>query len=186
VITATTMWRRIDVPGHESACLSSVSGQWILAGTALFLHQGSPCRLDYSLKCSSDWQTLSASVDGWIGQDTIEVAISVDASRRWTLNGREVPGVAGCVDIDLNFSPSTNLLPIRRLNLQVGQSAQITAAWLRFPSFSLEPLSQSYHRTGGWTYRYESAGGSFVRDLAVNEVGFIAKYPGVWALEDSS
>ena len=183
---AAIMWRRLDVPGHESARLSSADGQWMLAGTAVFLYLGSPCRLDYSLECSPNWETVSASVRGWIGQDAIDVAIGVDSSQRWQLNGSEVFGVAGCVDLDLNFSPSTNLLPIRRLNLQVGQSAQVIAAWLRFPSFRLEPLSQSYHRTGERTYRYESAGGSFVRDLTVNETGFVIQYPDFWTLEDSS
>ena len=68
------------------------------------------------------------------------------------------PAVAGCVDLDLNFSPSTNLLPIRRLNLSVGQEAAVRAAWLRFPSFILEPLEQLYRRVDATTYRYESAG----------------------------
>lgn len=40
--------------------------------------------------------------------------------------------MAECVDIDLNFSPSTNLLPIRRFDLSVGASAIVRAAWLRF------------------------------------------------------
>jgi hypothetical protein len=38
------------------------------------------------------------------------------------------------------FSPSTNLLPIRRLNLGVGQAAKVQAAWLRFLGFTLESL----------------------------------------------
>jgi hypothetical protein len=38
----------------------------------------------------------------------------------------------GCLDIDLGFSPSTNLLPIRRLTLAVGEAATVRAAWLPF------------------------------------------------------
>jgi hypothetical protein len=86
--------------------------------------------------------------------------------------------------LDLNFSPSTNLLPIRRLNLAVGQEAQVKAAWLRFPSFELEPLSQVYRRIDELTYRYESGEGRFVADLTVNSVGFVTNYPDIWQAEE--
>ena len=87
------------------------------------------------------------------------------------------------MDLDLNFSPSTNLLPIRRLNLEVGQQAEVKAAWLRFPSFELEPLSQVYERLNEFKYRYSSGGGDFVAELTVNKVGFVTVYPKLWEVE---
>jgi hypothetical protein len=97
----------------------------------------------------------------------------------------EQPNVVGCTDIDLNFSPSTNLLPIRRLALAVGESADVNAAWLRFPSFKLEQLPQQYLRLDETTYRYESAGGQFVAELQVDLFGFVIDYPGIWRAEAS-
>lgn len=94
--------------------------------------------------------------------------------------------MAGCVDLDLNFSPSTNLLPIRRLELAVGQRTEVKAAWLRFPSFTLEPLDQLYRRIDAAVYRYESAGGKFVRDLQVDAAGFVTHYPGFWQIEEGT
>lgn len=91
--------------------------------------------------------------------------------------------MADCIDLDLNFSPSTNLLPIRRLGLAVGQEAEVKAAWLRFPSFTLEALKQLYRRIDVATYRYESAGGRFVTELQVNEVGLVTRYPNFWQVE---
>jgi uncharacterized protein len=120
-----------------------------------------------------------------VGDEAVEVEIVVDADGHWLLNGGERPEVAGCVDLDLNFSPSTNLLPIRRLGLAVGQEAPVRAAWLRFPGFTLEPLDQLYRRVAEATYRYESAGGAFVRELAVNGEGFVSEYPGFWRSEAS-
>jgi len=75
------------------------------------------------------------------------------------------------------------LLPIRRLNLAIGQQAEVSAAWLRFPSFELEPLSQIYTRLDEFMYRYSSAGGTFIRDLTVNNVRFVTDYPGLWRAE---
>jgi hypothetical protein len=139
--------------------------------------------LDYEVTCDSQWQTRSGRVSGWVGEELVEIKLWVDASRRWWANKIEVPNAAGCLDLDLNFSPSTNLLPIRRLNLAVGQSAAVQAAWLRFPGFTLEPLEQTYRRTGSEEYRYESGGGAFAADLLVNAAGFVTEYPNLWTVE---
>ena len=113
----------------------------------------------------------------------IDIQIKTDSAGRWWLNEVEQPDVTNCIDIDLNFSPSTNLLPIRRLGLAVGESADVNAAWLRFPSFNLERLSQQYRRLDETTYRYESAGGKFVAELKVGPAGFIVDYPDLWQAE---
>ena len=177
------LWRRLDRPGHESARLFLQHSYWHLIGTAVFAHNQQPCRLDYLVVCNAGWQTLSGRVTGWVGNETIEIELSVDATRRWRLNGTECPAVAGCIDLDLNFSPSTNLLPIRRLGLVIGQEAEVQAAWLRFPSFTLEPLEQLYRRLDVATYRYESAGGRFVTELQVSAVGLVIHYPNFWQVE---
>jgi hypothetical protein len=78
---------------------------------------------------------------------------------------------------------TSNILPIWRLNLAIGETATVQAAWLRFPSFKLELLSQQYHRLDETTYRYKSAGGQFVAELKVNEPGFVVEYLGIWRSE---
>jgi uncharacterized protein len=185
-LNQTILWRRLEEPGHEFAQLFFEDDVWRLIGTATFAsgrQQRLPVRLDYLVMCDADWQTRSASVSGWVGDETIRIDISVDEARRWRLNGIEVPAVEGCVDIDLSFSPSTNLLPIRRLRLNVGDEVATTAAWLRFPDFRLEPLDQSYRRVSGSAYRYESGAGKFVAQLSVNEAGFVTGYPNLWVVE---
>ena len=178
MIDSVVIWRRLDRPGHESARLVDRN----LSGTAVFLYESQPCRLDYLVVCDADWRTVSGRVSGWVGEGAIEVECSVE-SGVWRLQGVECPQVEGSTDLDLNFSPSTNLLPIRRLKLAVGEEAPVRAAWLRFPSFALEPLEQVYRRIDEGTYRYESAGGRFVRELPVNAAGFVTLYPDFWQAE---
>lgn len=180
---SSILWRGLILPGHEACRLYSLDSHWHLAGTAVFSYDQRPYKLDYHVVCDANWNTLSATVTGWLGDHPLDIALSVDADRRWRVNGIELPAVAGCVDIDLNFSPSTNLIPIRRLDLAVGQSAEVSAAWMKFPSFQLQPLQQLYWRLDETTYRYESAGGSFTADLQVNPAGFVTDYPGVWQAE---
>jgi hypothetical protein len=94
------------------------------------VHEEAPCRLDYTIACDDEWRTRAARVTGWIGDRAIESLIHVSDDGLWRLNGQDQPQLAGCTDVDLNFSPSTNLLPVRRLKLTVGQEAPVIAAWL--------------------------------------------------------
>ena len=148
-----------------------------LSGTAVFEHEGAPVALAYRILCDADWRTRAGTVQGWVGERRIELEIEADGAGRWRTNGRRAPAVAGCLDLDLNFSPATNLLSIRRLKLAVGADARVRSAWLRFPSFALEPLEQSYGRTGESTYRYRSATG-FEAALETDRHGFVTLYPG--------
>lgn len=179
----TILWRGIIWPGHEASRLYQRGAEWCLEGTAVFVSDDRPCRLAYVIVCDADWNTRSARVDGWLGNDDVNIEVAVDSLHQWRLNDVESSAVNGCIDLDLNFSPSTNLLPIRRLNLAIGEQAEVNAAWLRFPSFELEPLPQIYTRLDQFTYRYSSAGGKFVRELTVNEAGFVTDYPGLWQVE---
>ena len=181
--THSILWRSVYFPGHEACQLFPLNSHWHLTGTAVFSHQQQPCRLDYLIVCDSSWNTRSGTVAGRLGNTAVIVELTVDVDHRWRLNGAARPEAAGCIDLDLNFSPSTNLLPIRRLGLAIGQAAEVRAAWLRFPAFELEPLPQLYRRLDESTYHYESGGGQFVADLQVNPAGFITNYPGIWQAE---
>jgi len=185
--THAVVWRRLDRAGHDSAQLrrSRARGQpiWLLTGTAVFVYQRQPCRLDYRVVCDAAWRTRFGSVAGWIGRRAVDVVLQADAARRWRLNGASAPAVTGAIDLDLNFSPSTNMLPIRRLRLGVGERAPVRAAWLHFPRFTLEPLDQVYRRLAASTYRYESSGGRFVTTLRVDRAGFVMRYPKLANLE---
>ena len=171
------------MPGHEYCSVYDEAQRWFISGAAVFRNEREPCRLEYLIECRSSWETSAARVSGWVGDTALDVELKVADDGHWLLNGIEQPAVKGCTDVDLNFSPSTNLLPIRRLNLAIGQAAQVNSAWLRFPSFRLERLDQIYRRLDQTTYRYESNGGTFVSELKVNDFGLVINYPGLWEVD---
>ena len=178
--SGSVLWRRLDRPGHEACRIARANAGWRLSGSAVFAHEGTACSIGYSIDTDPQWNTRSGSVFGWLGGREIRLEISCDESLRWRVNGERIPAVDGCRDIDLNFSPSTNVLPIRRLSLDVGDQAAVRAAWLRLSGFELEPLDQIYVRTGPLEYRYESGGGRFVAAIRVDENGLVCRYPGFW------
>ena len=182
---ATRLWRRLDIPGHELADVWRSGDAWLLSGVALLLHEGRPCRVDYTIRCRADWTTERAIVHARVGSRVTTLAIERTLAGEWRIDHAPADHLAGCDDVDRGFSPSTNLLPIRRLSLGIGEGAPVRAAWVRFPELSLEVLEQHYTRTGEQTYRYESAGGAFRRELIVDDTGLVIDYPGVWIAERS-
>jgi hypothetical protein len=185
--THTILWRRLDVPGHDHARLVLERAHWHLSGAALFAEQGQATRLEYLVVCNESWLTLAGRIKGWMGDTPIDLAIDADGEGRWRINGHDVPGVIGCLDLDLSFSPSTNLLPVRRLDLAIGASADVRSAWLRLdPEPRLEPLHQRYHRVSADTYRYESPSHAFSGEIRVNEAGLVVSYSGLWEVESGS
>jgi hypothetical protein len=180
MIIASILWRRLDQPGHDAARIEEHGGGYRIEGTAVFGEGEHPCRLDYRVTCDDRWRTRGATVSGWLGPTALDWVIAVDESKAWTFNGRACPGVHGCEDVDLSFTPATNLLPISRLALQVGERANVRAAWLRFPEGVLEPLDQTYARVADRQYAYESSGGTFRTLLDTTALGVVTDYHGLW------
>jgi hypothetical protein len=179
------LWCRLDTPGHDACVVLRSSKGWRLSGTAVFSLDNSPCQLSYEVDCDADWHTRTAQVHGWLGGDVVKVAIAAVPGRRWRLNGAEQPLAAGCIDVDLGFTPATNLILIRRVELRIGQAADAPAAWLPFPDLRLERLEQEYCRDGPEHYHYRASGVGYEAVLSVNNGGLVVDYPRLWKLISS-
>lgn len=177
---ASILWRRLDVEGHDGCRLSRKEDGFELTGQALFEHDGEPCSLAYQVTCDGMWRTLSASVHGFLGARDINYELAcLDGT--WTLNNVVQPLVEGLIDVDLNFTPATNLIAIRRLDLAVGAETPAPAAWLAFPEPKLMRLDQIYRRLDRTRYAYRSPRFGYDETLQVSEEGFVLDYPQLWA-----
>ena len=103
-----------------------------------------PCRVEYEIDCDSHWLTRRCTLAGYVGTTEVALDIARDSAGEWTVGGAPATNLNGCDDIDLGFTPATNLLPIRRLDLPVGGKAAVRAAWVRFPELTLEVLDPVY------------------------------------------
>ena len=179
------LWRRLDSPGCEYFELQEYDGGFTLRGVVLMTHDGTPCRVEYDIDCNRRWLTRMVRINS-IVRTPQSLLISRSENGAWQVNGQSEPLLNGCDDIDLQFTPSTNLLPIRRLNLGVGEEGVARAAWVRFPDLSVEVLAQVYRRLGDRDYEYESADGAFRKTLRVNRSGVVVEYPDQWIAEATS
>jgi hypothetical protein len=180
----TGFWQWLQGTGLERFQLLRAAEQWILRGTILTLAEHEPAETRYEIVCDQSWKTLSANISLQTGKDERVLRIRND-NCRWYENDQLNERVSGCIDIDLGWSPSTNTLPVRRLQLAVGESSDlVTAAWVRFPELILQPLPQEYLRLSVEQYRYSSRGGTFVANLSVDDEGLVLDYEGLWRRVD--
>ncbi|HEX9652511.1 MAG TPA: putative glycolipid-binding domain-containing protein [bacterium] len=182
---AIYLWRRVDQPGHDSCRLFKLTNGWRLRGAAILLDNGKPCHLQYELAAGGSWKTRNARVAGYIGRKAVDLRIAADGATRWQVNGVLNESVNSCVDVDLGFTPATNLIAIRRLALKVGQRVEAPAAYLQFPEMRLVKLPQSYRRTGRTEYQYEAPTVGYSGTLQVLPIGAVSRYPGLSELVES-
>jgi uncharacterized protein len=177
------LWRRADRPGHEAARVAWHHPFWQIGGTAVFVDDDEPCRIDYLMVCDERWRTSHARITGWVGARHLRMDVTVDGHLRWRVSGVECPAVAGCRDLDLSFSPTTHVVAIRRLELAVGQDTLTRAARLRLPDLALVPIDQAYRRISERTYHYQAFGRGFEATIEVDDRGMVVHCPGLWERE---
>ncbi len=179
----TILWRRLDAAGHDACRLVQRDGAWRLEGAAAFRHEGVPACLAYEVDCDGEWRTREGVVHGWVGARPLDFRITRAPDGIWTLNGQVVPNLDGCVDLDLGFTPATNLFQLRRVALRVGQAADVPVAWLDVAVGTLDMLHQRYERRMTNVYWYEAPRFDYFALLQDNAVGFVEKYPNLWEAE---
>jgi uncharacterized protein len=180
------IWRRLDMPGHDAATFRLTDNRAELRGMAVFYDEAGPTSLSYRVHSDASWRTTDATVEGWSGTKAVDIWASRDSAGGWTLNGVPYPAVSGCVDLDLSFTPATNLLPLRRLELAVGDAAEVRSAWLEWPAAVLSPLIQRYARRSATEYDYEAdlpGDEKFVAVLRVDSSGWVVDYGDLWQAE---
>ena len=174
------VWKNLLIDGRDYCGLRHTAEGWLLKGTVVgVLKDQRPLLASYEISCDENWLTHRVEIERTIGSDMKTLSLSVESRGVWRSSGQELPGVRRCDDVDLALTPATNTLPIRRLNLQVGGSQSVIAAWVKFPELTVQPLSQRYTRLGKDTYRYESNTG-FSAQIVVDDLGLVTTYPGGW------
>src|SRR5713101_6674352 len=169
----TAEWQRLDIRGTEKFELVEIEQGWLLRGQVVLGSGDEEARVEYSVNTDQNWVTREVTVHFRRGDSSRQVRARADGRGRWRQDDREIAVARGCLDVDLAFTPSTNTLPIRRLKLDVGTSARVRAAWLRYPELDWQVLEQEYERLSEDTYEYRSRGGILVVKLKVDDVGLV-------------
>lgn len=178
------MWSAWDAPGLEHLRLAMHNDGVVADGIVLGLTEGRPFRVAYEVRCDVGWRVRTVGV-GVPGSEQPGVNVRSDGEGNWTtLDGRALPELRGCIDVDISVTPFTNTLPIRRLGLAPMESAEVSVAYFEGTELQAWPEPQRYtcleKSDGGGLYRYLSLEGEFTVDLPVDADGLVLDYPGLF------
>src|SRR3712207_6469157 len=145
--------------------------------------EGRPFRIAYDVRCDADWRVRAARVG--VPGEPPKVELLSDGEGNWTgPDGRAATYLEGCQDVDISETPFTNTLPVRRLDLTPGESAEISVAYLDGAALQPWPEPQRYtcleKGDGNGLYRFLSLDGGFTADLPVDADGLVLDYPGLF------
>jgi len=149
-------------------------------GLIVGLHEIGAFRLRYRIVCDAGWRVRQVHLALMDGGRSLE--LGADGDGHWVdENGLSIAGLDGCIDIDISGSPFTNTLPIRRLGLQVGQSADLPMVYIHVPTLRVEQTMQRYtcleSGTEGSLYRFEGLDSGYTAVLPVDGNGLVLDYP---------
>jgi uncharacterized protein len=181
-VVGQALWKRLDTPGHDACWLAEDRNGLTLRGTAVFLDGGEPACLSYEVHCNRAGRTIAGNVTGFIGPRQIADVVTRE-NGQWHLNGIAAPGLDHLVDLDLAFTPATNLLQLRRVPLPLNESVPISVAWLEAGSSALSELPQVYRRLSESTVAYAAPSVGYEGVIELLPSGFIRRYPGLWDAE---
>ncbi|WP_207482132.1 putative glycolipid-binding domain-containing protein [Arenibaculum pallidiluteum] len=177
---ASYRWRTASGRGLEDMTLAEAVDQGgirMIARSVVIAEGGFACRYDVGI--DSLWRTRRLRVE-MVGSGRV-LALASDGEGRWTVDGVPAPTLGRAVDVDLSVSAFTNTLPIRRLGLAAGQSAEIVTAYVEFPGLDVFPDPQRYTRLSDRTYLYEAGDSDFRGVITVDEDGFMLDFEGMFS-----
>jgi len=174
------VWKSAPLHSLEYCSVTRTKSGWRFKGLVLVSSKRSPVAVSYGLETNGNFETRRVSVRRYESRGEGRLIIEV-RDGVWLVNGRARRDLADCRDVDFEFSPVTNTLPIRRKPLKMGQLVGLTAVWVRFKTLEVMPLRQSYGRLDTREYRYRSATG-FSAKLEVDRFGLVGRYGKIWEM----
>jgi hypothetical protein len=169
-------WTALPWSSVEHVTIADEDG-WTADGAMVAVFDGRAVRLTYRLQADAAGATRALDLADAVGGATLTLR-GDGHGRWWDANGAPVPELDGCIDVDISTTPLTNTLPVRRLRLAPGESADIQVGYVDVPDLTVRAASQRYTRIDGPTYRYAS--GSFAADVVVDEHDLVTDYEGLW------
>ena len=187
MIARHVIWQDLGGPGMEHLELNRDDKGYLADGLYVGRHdETGPYRLHYEIRIDPAWRMRSVVMrlmNRPDGQD--ELSLTVDENCNWrNAAGEPAAALLGCHEVDIFATPFTNTLPIRRLGLTAGESAEISVAHFYAPGLEARPVRQRYTclRPFGpesGLYRYEALfDAASAVEIEVDSDGLVIDYPG--------
>jgi hypothetical protein len=169
------LWYCSLLSSSEHALLAEGEDGYRLQGIAVLPRGEHPCHIEYAVAVDRQWRASQAQATITTPSGTREIVLRSHHGAGWDVDGELASHLDGCPDVDFGWTPATNTVPIRRLGLEVGETASITAAWVRFPELDVVASEQCYRRLAIDRWQYTS--GEYDYQLVIDpDTGLVLAY----------
>lgn len=175
------IWSNLTDTSLEHLHLLCSNNEVFADGIVLGVSEDVAYRIRYQVHCDSEWRVRKVVVT-WLNKNEQVINLTSDGLGNWTNQlGEAISAFEGCFDVDVSVTPFTNTLPIRRLNLNRGESAEIKVVYVTAPKMQLSIEHQRYYfveqNEVGSKYKFESLGGEFTAIISVDTDSLVEDYP---------
>lgn len=177
--TILARWQEWEGDGIQQLVLNSRRGGQLAVDAVAISSDPHPFAARYRISIDAGWLTRRVEV-ALAGRED-DLILEADGMGRWMMNGQPMSVLDGVLEPDLSVSPFTNTLPVKRLRLAKGESAEICTAYVHVPTLEVFPDPQRYTcLEEGRRYLYESLDSDFRREIAFDGHGLVTDYPGLF------
>jgi hypothetical protein len=101
----------------------------------------------YVVRLSATWQVRQVLL--FRDLDEPDLWLGADGTGRWgEVNGAHRPDLAGCTDVAFAVTPFTYSMAIRRMQLDIGERRDVTAAWIDVDTLGIVAVTTPFTRVG--------------------------------------
>lgn len=163
-------WETWDGEHTETLTLSWENEAWTASGRV------GREDVQYVVRISPLWQVRQFLL--FRDLDEPDLWLANDGHRRWgEINGAHRPDLDGCVDIELTCTPFTASLPIRRLPLEVRDTAELPVAVIDVETLGVVVEHRRYTRLADRRWRIERDEAGDGVEVDVDEHGVVVDHP---------
>lgn len=170
----TARWQTWDGSGDETLSLRWENEAWTVSGEV------SRERVHYVLRLSPLWQVRQFLL--FRDLDDPDLWLATDGRGRWgEVNGAHRTDLDGSHDIELDCTPFTTTLPLRRLPLDVGDEMELAVLLIDVETLAVRPVRQRYRRLEERRWLRDRLSAGEVVDtieFGVDDYGLVLDLPG--------
>ncbi len=174
------LWTGREYYSLENCIVNTTVNGTEITSTIIGKYKAKIYRVEYHIKTNKKWETKYVEIKSQHSNKVQHHKFKNDGKGNWVTNGKQLPTVKGCIDIDIALTPFTNTLPIKRLHLAKGEEQEIQVLYFDILKNKITAAKQKYIRLSDSEYKFENVPNNFEAIIKIDKQGFIIDYPSLF------
>lgn len=136
-----------------------------------------PFAIAYKIELTHEWRVKHVGIYSLLDVHKKLRLVSDFAGHWFDADRQQQFALDGCEFIDINLTPFTNTLPVKRLNL-TETPQPVDTVFIDLPSFQVRRVQHFYSKTGETSYVFQDVTSQVKANIQVGSSGLVNQYEG--------